>query len=1093
MNRHIYHLLLSLCLIGIGQVVQAQEFQQLEPNKPINREIAGGESHTYRIRLTAGQFLRVVAEQKAIDVTLTLVAPDGKQAVEMNLTRAGGLESLSEQASASGDYQLTLRAAGSDKLVGSYQARLEVKETATSQDRQRIAAERLMLEANELRKQGGKTAEQTIEKLQQALLVWRETGDQYWVAWSLSNIGVAYSNLSRFEKAIEYFEQALPIHREASDRSGEGSTLNNLGVAYAGMSRSEKAIEYYEPALAIAREIKNRSEEGNTLRNLGSVYWSLSRFEKALEYREQALAIYREVKNRADEASALNALGSTYSSLSRFEKALEHYEQALAIHREVKNRFGEGIVFNNLGRVYNALSRYEKAIEFYEQALTIYREVKQRSNEGIALNALGNAYSSLSRFDKAIECYEQALAIAREVKNRFGEGNALDNLGNVYSSLSNNEKAIEYLGQALTIYREIKNRAGEGNALNSLGRVHSSLSRYEKAIEYYDQALTIAREVKIRYREADVLYNLAQANLAQGNIPAAQIHIEESLKVAESIRADLLSPESRHSFLANVQNFYQLHTDLLMRRHQAEPTMNFDALAVEVSERQRARSLLDLLTESGTDLRQGIAPALIKREQTLSEKLNDKAQQLTKAAKPEQIAHLKREISQLENDYEQAQTAIRKASPQYAALTQTQPLKLKEIQAQLDADTLLLEYSLGKERSYLWAITRDSLTTYELPKEEEIKKNALAVYELLTARNTKKSGELAIQRKSRISEAEAKLPAAAQALSATLLAPAAAQLGNKRLVIVADGALQYIPFAMLPDPAVSGKNLPTANNFQPLIIGHEVVSLPSASALAIQRTELADIQPAPKTLAVIADPVFDKTDARFKTPTLESGDKAQPQTVAFADERSLEHIADKFDGTGKLVIRRLRFTQQEADGLLALAPKTSRFGATGFQASRATVLGGDLAQYRYVHFATHGLLDTERPGLSSLVLSMVDAQGKTENGFLRANDIYNMKLPAELVVLSACQTGLGKEVKGEGLIGLTRGFMYAGARRVVVSLWSVNDKATADLMEKFYRRILKDNERPAAALRAAQIEMWKQKAWQSPYYWSAFVIQGEWR
>ncbi|MEP7039088.1 MAG: CHAT domain-containing protein, partial [Acidobacteriota bacterium] len=309
------------------------------------------------------------------------------------------------------------------------------------------------------------------------------------------------------------------------------------------------------------------------------------------------------------------------------------------------------------------------------------------------------------------------------------------------------------------------------------------------------------------------------------------------------------------------------------------------------------------------------------------------------------------------------------------------------------------------------------------------------------------------------------------------------------------GALQYIPFAALPDPAVGGKNQQTAKNLQPLIVGHEVVSLPSASALAIQRTELAGRQLAPKILAVVADPVFDRTDARFKTSAPETGDKPPTQTVAFADERSLEHIADESGekGVQRLIIRRLPFTQREADGLLALAPKTSRFEATGFEANRDAILSGELSQYRYVHFATHGLLDTERPGLSSLVLSMVDENGKRENGFLRANDIYNMKLPAELVVLSACQTGLGKEVRGEGLIGLTRGFMYAGARRVVVSLWSVNDKATADLMETFYRRMLKEGERPAAALRAAQIEMWKQKAWQSPYYWSAFVIQGDWK
>jgi CHAT domain-containing protein/uncharacterized protein HemY len=1095
MSRHIYHLFLSLCLVGIGQIAHAQEASELEPNQPVERQIAGGESQTYEIRLSAGQFMRITAEQKAIDVTLTLAAPDGKQLIEMNLTGAGGVESLSAEAPVTGAYRLTLRAAGSAALAGSYQARLDVKPSAEPQDRQRISAEQLMLEAFELKKQGAKTAEQTIEKLQQALAVLRETGEQRWIAWSLSGIGVANSSLSRHEKAIEFLKQALTIQRAGGDRSGEGATLNSLGFAYFSLSNLEKAIENYEPALAIAREVKSRNDEANTLLNIGSVKFNLSRFETALEYREQALAAYRETKNRAGEASALNAMGSVYSSLGKYEKAIEFYKQALAIHREVKNRAGEGIIFHNLGRTYQTLSRFEKAIEFLEQALAIHREVKQRTTEGSALNALGNAYVGLGNYEKASENYQQALTIAREVKNRFGEANALDNLGNVYINLGDNQKAVEYVEQALAITRQIKNRAGEGNALYKLGLVNFNLNRFDKAVEFHEQALTIAREVKIRIREADALYSLAQTHLAQGNVRAAQSRIEESLKVSESLRSDLLSPESRASFLANVQHSYRIYTDLLMRRHRAEPTKNFDALAVEVSERQRARSLLDMLAESGTDLRRDIAPELIKREEILAEQLSDKARQLTQAAKSEQIAALKREISQLENDYEQAQIAIRKASPQYAALTQTQPLKLKEIQAQLDVDTLLLEYSLGEERSYLWAITKDSLTSYELPKEQEIKKDALAVYDLLTARNTKKSGETALQRKSRIMEAEAKLPTATLALSDMLLAPVAAQLGSKQLVIVADGALQYIPFAMLPDPMAGGRNQPPANNLQPLIVNHEVVSLPSASALAVQRTELADRPIAPKMLAVIADPVFDKMDARFKSATAGTNDKAQLQTVAFTDERSLEHITDESDEkeTRRLVIRRLPFTRQEADGLLALAPKSSRFGATGFQANRATVLSGDLAQYRFVHFATHGLLDTERPGLSSLMLSMFDTRGKTENGFLRVNDIYNMKLPAELVVLSACQTGLGKEIRGEGLIGLTRGFMYAGARRVVVSLWSVNDKATAGLMEKFYSRMLKDNERPAAALRAAQIEMWKQKAWQSPYYWSAFVIQGEWR
>ena len=251
-------------------------------------------------------------------------------------------------------------------------------------------------------------------------------------------------------------------------------------------------------------------------------------------------------------------------------------------------------------------------------------------------------------------------------------------------------------------------------------------------------------------------------------------------------------------------------------------------------------------------------------------------------------------------------------------------------------------------------------------------------------------------------------------------------------------------------------------------------------------------------MAVIADPVFDRTDDRLKSTAPQASDIQQAQTVVSDDARSIEHLAEKSDDkagvtTRRLVIPRLPFTRQEATRLLALAPKTSTFSAMDFYANRETVLSGDLSQYRYVHFATHGLLDSERPGLSSLVLSMVDAGGKPQDGFLRANDIYNLKLPAELVVLSACQTGLGKEIKGEGLVGLTRGFMYAGAARVVVSLWNVNDKATADLMTKFYEKMLKQGERPAKALQAAQVEMWKQKQWQSPYYWAAFTMQGEWR
>jgi CHAT domain-containing protein len=275
---------------------------------------------------------------------------------------------------------------------------------------------------------------------------------------------------------------------------------------------------------------------------------------------------------------------------------------------------------------------------------------------------------------------------------------------------------------------------------------------------------------------------------------------------------------------------------------------------------------------------------------------------------------------------------------------------------------------------------------------------------------------------------------------------------------------------------------------RPLIVDHEVISLPSASAFAVQRKGLAGRPLAPNAVAVIADPVFSLSDDRFKT-NLRKAEQNRDQSDAIST-RIITHLADD---SGNLVIRRLQFTRQEADQILAIAPRSTNLKAIDFKANRATATSGELSKYRYVHFATHGYLDSERPDLSALVLSLVDEQGKPQDGFLRAREIYNLHLPAEVVVLSACETGLGKEIKGEGLVGLTRGFMYAGARRVVVSLWNVNDKATAELMQRFYKKMLKDNQSPAASLRAAQVEMWQQKQWQSPYYWAAFVLQGEWK
>jgi CHAT domain-containing protein len=531
----------------------------------------------------------------------------------------------------------------------------------------------------------------------------------------------------------------------------------------------------------------------------------------------------------------------------------------------------------------------------------------------------------------------------------------------------------------------------------------------------------------------------------------------------------------RASYLASVQDFYKLHIDLLLRLHRRQPSGGYDVAALKASEQARARSLIDMLAEASADIRQGVDPDLLARERSLQQMLNAEADRQMRlfAGKhtEESVGAVRRKIDDLLTQLLAIEAELKAHSPRYAALTQPAPLGLTEIQtAVTDNETLLLEYSLGEERSYLWAVTATSFSSYELSPRARIEAAARRCYELLTARNRFVKFETAEEKRERVRQADAEYPNAAAALSEMLLGPVAAQLGRKRLLVVPDGALEYLPFAALAIPHEK-------SSFVPLMVEHEVTSIPSASTLAVLRQELQGRAPAEKVVAVFADPVFDKADERFGDVSRNAGE---------------HHVQEPKSSDEIAALPRLPYTRQEAEAILALAPSTGRKAALGFDANRTAAMSEDLSKYRIIHFATHSFLDSMHPELSSIALSMLDHQGRPQNGFLRAHEVFNLKLGAELVVLSGCRTGLGKEVKGEGLYGMTRGFMYAGSKRVLVSLWDVQDQATARLMSDFYRGLL-GPKRPhaAAALRAAQIAIWRDGRWQAPYYWAGFVLQGE--
>jgi CHAT domain-containing protein/uncharacterized protein HemY len=1028
----------SAALLFVACPVFGQDLPQLAD---VSREIKGGETHSFRVRLEAGQFLHAIVEQEGIDLVTAIFAPDGKQITESDSPNDNwGSEPILFVAALTGEYRVDIRAPGSSTRTGRYKIEVLARREASAIDKGHAAAQMALDEGAKLMTQQNAAARRTaIEKYQTALPLFQAAGDNYRRALTFLSIGIAYFRLNEFRNARRYFDETLKLAVALGDKRLEAGTETFMGGTLEILGDVAKALDHQQQALKLARENGPRIAEGNALSNIGKIYNDLADWQKALEYYQQALPVFKSLNLVQNQAVTLNNIGIAYLQSGEQEKALEYLQQGLPLLRSVGNKNSEAYNLLNIGRVYRRLGQYDKALDYYNQAQAIQRETGNRAQAGETLDEIGVAYSAKEQYEKALDYYRQSLEIQRSTGNIRREALVLTNLGETYAALKQPQKAMEQFTTALAVFRSIDDLASAATVLEGIARVEQQ----------------------------------------QNNLKGARKFIEESLALRDTVRSRSSSLEMRASFRATVERAYEFYIDLLMQQHAKYPDQGFEAEALQANERGRARSLLEQLSEARIDIRQGVDATLIEKERDLARVLNAKAQRemqlKARRGSNEEITTLHKEISALEDEYQQVQAAIRKSSPQYSALTQPQPLDLKGIQQQLNRDTVLLQYALGEERSYVWVVSQTGLQAYVLPKRAEVEELAREVYESLVARSVVKSLETSAQRRTRIAQADANFQQAASRLGRLIISPAAAQFNRRRLVVVADGALQYVPFAALS--IGSGP-------YRPLVLDHELVSLPSVSAFAVQRQNLQHRAIAPKSVAVIADPVFSVSDSRFKT-------SAQAQaTTEPAATRIIEHLQGT--ANGQLSIPRLPFTRWEADQILAVAPSGASLKALDFNANRSIATGGELSKYRYVHFATHGYLDTSRANLSAIVLSLFDEQGKPQDGFLRTHDIYNLKLPAELVVLSACETGLGKDVTGEGLEGLTRGFMYAGARRVVVSLWNVNDKATATLMQRLYVGMLRSGKTPAEALRAAQIEMLRTRQWQSPYFWAPFVMQGEW-
>jgi len=980
----------------------------------VERRITGPAPDTIRLPLSVHQFVRIKVIQNGADLAVTLRDPDGRALIDADSANGRyGPETIVAVTESNGNYTLEVKAGDPADLPARYEVRLVELRDAKPNDRDIVAAHRGYAEAEQLRVQHTADARRAaIEKLESSLAFFQRSGDRYMQGLALFSLGTALAESGDYRNASPLFQKAADLFHSLAATHEEADSVNSEAGAFDVLGEPQPALRLYG----------------------------------------QAFDLFRATGDLGSEALLLNNIGWTQSTLANWQAALDSYRQSLGILRQSPNDWVEARVLANMGVAYGQFGEPDQAEPLFHQSLPIWKRIGDRRGEATTLGALANLYLSENQPAKALPVLEDALAAWRVSGDKRGLAAALARAARAQADLGRFDAAQASVAESLDLARAIHDRRGTGMALVELGRTDLLSGKPDQAVDASQQALAEFRAMGDRSYEAVSLETIARAESDRGNLAAARQRMHEALRLTEENRGTANSEQLRASFFATRQDSYAFYIDLLMRMGDTEG-------ALQANERSRARSLLDMLAASGADVRAGVDPKLIARQRDISDRLNAKGARLLPLLGRDEAraAALTAEIRDLQSEYQDLEAAIRAASPRYAALTQPAPLTAAQIRQQvLDPDTLLLEYSLGEKRSWLWAVGTDRLQAFELPARFAIEAQAVRVYETLTTRR------------------DADLDAAVRKLGGMVLAPAASLLGNKRLAIVADGALQRIPFAIL---APSGGI-------------REVVMLPSASAIAALRTQQAGRTPAPKLLAVFADPVFDASDPRV------NGAPASPALPPEASaSRLLEHLAatDSESSGVRLRIPPLPFTSQEADQILRVANDSSDLKATGFAASRAEALSALLGQYRYLHFATHGYLDTERPELSALVLSQFDADGRPVDGFLRVNDIYNSRLSADLVVLSACKTGLGKEVRGEGLMGLTRAFMYAGVPRVIVSLWSVNDRATAELMASLYRIMLRGGKRPSEALRDAQLELRKHKEWQSPYYWAAFVQQGDWR
>jgi CHAT domain-containing protein len=758
--------------------------------------------------------------------------------------------------------------------------------------------------------------------------------------------------------------------------------------------------------------------------------------EKALEKFSEALKIWQDLGDSYEQAVVYYGMGYTNYALSNNYEAAILYNRALKLHLEKGDEIGQAINQAALGSVQYALNENEFAAYNYKRAIEIYKKIDNLRGLGIVFHGLGTVQLLSENYDEAKSNLMESLKWRVLANDSLGKARTHITLGKLYLAEKNFEKAEEQFFEAeKTLGKE---RAKEdAELLYYWGRFYLLTGQTDKAAEYLKKGINLSNEAGNKLGEAHGLLDLSRAQMKLGEMEKSLVSIQTALGLVEILRQATLDFRLRVNFSATIQPFYEHYISLLMKMHEREPGKRFDKKALEISEQARARGLLDQMERRSLIRQNRIKPELLEREQFLRDKLTnllafqaaDLAKQITK------------EIQEVSAQFSDVDAEINRQfyKPESVFVPTS---KTDEIQNNLDENTVLLEYSLSGEDSFVWVVLKNEIFSYRVPGGE-IEKLARNVYDCIS-RLSKPALEKPCWREN-------------EKLSKILLQPLMKHIMSRRLIIVKSSFLHYIPFSSLINPL----------NSKYLIETNEILTLSSASLLSFIRETKNQNAPA-KKLAIFADPVYSSSDARIQVKS-----KTAPQK-------------------GIYDLPRLFASRFEAERISSLLPLTDVLVKKDFEASRDSFFSSNLDNYQILHFAAHAFANDKQPELSSIALSFYNEQGEEVQGFLRTNDILRLNLNSDLVVLSACQTGLGKQIKGEGIVSLGQSFFSVGTKRLIVSLWDVDDKVTAELMSKFYQKHLIEKRNISSSLREAQLEILRDNRWKSPFYWAAFTLEGDW-